>query len=108
MMDISLISVSPQAGAVIVLLTVAVIKLVDEAFARDWAGVAKIIGAAFVGLGVSFGVDGLTALAGIAYGLGASGLLTVVSSTAKAAKPDVAKVPVSSLVADPQGIDTAS
>lgn len=77
-MDISVLEIAPQTVAVLTFLVIAVVKLIDQLFARDWAGSLKIVFAALTGLAVSFGVDGLTALAGIVVGLSGSGLITTV------------------------------
>jgi len=82
-MDVALLEVSPQAMIIIGLMVVAVIKLVDQLFAKDWKGSAKIVGAALVGALVSLGVDGVAVLPGVAVALAGSGLITVASFVGK-------------------------
>lgn len=75
MNEISL-AVSPVAVGVITFVTIAVIKLVDDAFAKDWKTAVKIIGAALVGALVGHFTTGVGGFNGMLVGLSASGLIT--------------------------------
>ena len=77
-MDISVLEIAPQTVAVLGFLVIAGVKLVDQIAQKDWVGTAKILVAGLIGVGVSLGVDGLSALAGLTFGLSASGLITTV------------------------------
>ena len=82
-MDIVSLSIDPQAAIALGLMVVAVIKLIDQIYDRDWKGTSKIIGAGVVGALVAVGVDGLTVLSGIVIALSGSGLLTTVGFAKK-------------------------
>jgi hypothetical protein len=84
-MDISVLEIAPQTVAVLTFLVIAGVKLIDQLFDRDWKGSAKIITAALIGGVVSYGVDGLTVLAGLSLGLAGSGLITTVGFFGKKA-----------------------
>lgn len=86
-MDISLLNIDPQASLILGLLVVATIKFVDELFKKDFIGATKIVAAGIVGALVGLGIDGLTVLAGITYGLAASGLITAVSLVGVSSAP---------------------
>lgn len=77
-MDILSLDIAPQTAAILGFLVIAGVKLVDQVSQKDWTGTAKILIAGIIGLGVSLGVDGLSALAGLTLGLSASGLITTV------------------------------
>ncbi len=77
-MDILSLDIAPQTVAILGFLVIAGVKLVDQVAQKDWTGTAKILVAGIIGLGVSLGVDGLSALAGLTLGLSASGLITTV------------------------------
>jgi hypothetical protein len=70
---------SPESIAIVTFLCVAVVKLVDELFNKDWRGAAKIAGSAVVGLIAGHFVHGVGGLDGLAIGLSASGLITGLS-----------------------------
>lgn len=54
-----------------------VVELIKRAFDKDWKACAIILGAALVGGLVSFAVPEIDVLAGVVYGLSASGYVTI-------------------------------
>jgi len=82
-MDISLLNIGTQSAVVLMLLCGAGTKLVDEVVPVKFNGAAKIIISIAIGSLVSFGIDGVTVLAGAAYGAAMSGLITTVGYTKK-------------------------
>lgn len=98
MNDISL-AISPLAAAIIGFAVIAVIKLVDDAFNKDWRTVIKIVGAAIVGAGLAVLIPDVTVLAGLVTGLSASGLVT----TANFLSPTM-KVTNTSVVPDGEAV----
>lgn len=82
-METFITEVSPVTAALATLLVVAMVKLIDQLFDRDFRGASKILAAALVGVAMGFAVDGLTVVTGIALGLSASGLITTMGYTKK-------------------------
>ena len=54
-----------------------VVELIKRAFDKDWKACAIILGAALVGGLVSLAVPEIGVLAGVVYGLSASGYVTI-------------------------------
>lgn len=78
MNEVNLAIPAITAGA-IAFSVIAIVKLVDDAFNKDWQTIAKILGAAVAGALIghfSVAVGGFT---GLLYGLGSSGLITTVN-----------------------------
>lgn len=82
-MDIELLNIGPQAGFILLTLCAGGTKLVDELIPVKFNGAAKIIISVLIGAAASYALDGVTVLAGIAYGLSTSGLITAIGYTKK-------------------------
>lgn len=66
------------------------VELVKRLFDKDWKASAIIVAAALIG-GVAGATLGITALQGIAYGLAASGYITLVQNVGKKGTNESAK-----------------
>jgi hypothetical protein len=87
------LNLSPEVWAMIGFAVIAVVKLVDELFNKDWRTVVKIFGAALAGLGIAALVPDVKLFVGALAGLSASGLITTASfisakNTATISLPD--------------------
>ena len=54
-----------------------VVELVKRAFAKDWKACAIILGAALIGGLASLAIPEISVIAGVVYGLSASGYVTI-------------------------------
>lgn len=75
-MDALTLNLSPEVWAMISFAVIAVVKLVDDAFNKDWRTIAKIVGATVAGLVIAGLVPDVKLFVGAMAGLSASGLIT--------------------------------
>lgn len=84
-MDLLNLNVDPQTIALITFFCVGLVQLIDQLFARDFKGAAKIAGSTVAGALLALAVPDLSVLTGAAIGLSASGIVTSLTFVGKKA-----------------------
>lgn len=75
-MDALTLDISPEVWGMIGLAVIAIVKLIDELFNKNWRGASKIVGAALAGTAIAALVPDVKLFVGALAGLSASGLIT--------------------------------
>lgn len=92
-MEVLNLNISPESVAILTFFGIGLATLVHNAFKKDFETVAKIL-ICSIGTGlVALLVPGVTAVAGAAIGLSASGVLTSFSFLGKGQTPAVVTAP---------------